>query len=77
MLSFGMARSMLEEHLALAERHVTQGEQHVAKQRAIVAELERDGHDASSARELLDVFEQTQATHMADRDRLRKELGLG
>lgn len=68
-------REMWQEHLAQAERHVTLGETHIAKQRAIVAELERDGHDARIARDLLDQLEQMQDLHVADRDRLREDLG--
>ncbi len=67
---------MWEEHLALAESHIAQGEQTVARQRQIVGELERDGHDARTARELLIQFEEILRTHFADRDRLRHELGL-
>jgi hypothetical protein len=68
-------RQLWEEYLAQAERHVADGEQHVARQRrAIVAELERDGHDASIARELLKIFEETLARHIADRDLIRDEL---
>lgn len=70
-----MDRGILEEHLAQAERHVAQGEKHVAKQRAIVAELERDGHDTVAAHDLLRQFEELQALHVADCDRLRSELG--
>ena len=69
-------RAMLEEHLTMAERHVAQGERHVARQREIVAKLERHGHDTRSAKELLVQFQELQALHIADRDRLRHELGL-
>lgn len=65
---------MLERHLALAEQHVTEGERIVARQRELLAELQRDGHNTISARELLALFESVQATHTADRDRLRAEL---
>lgn len=44
------------------------------RQREIVAELERDGHDVSEARKLLVQFEELQAMHVADRDRLIDEL---
>ena len=70
-------RALWQEHLAQAERHVTLGETHVAKQRGIVAELERDGHDARIARDLLAELEQMQALHVANRDRLREDLGVG
>jgi hypothetical protein len=71
-----MDRATLEEYLALAERHVAAGERLVARQRELVAQLEHDGHDISEATRLLDQLEQFQALYIADRDRLRKELGL-
>ena len=61
-------------HLELAERHVAEGEQHLARQRRLIAELERDGHDTALALELLREFERTQASHIQERDRLRAEL---
>jgi hypothetical protein len=69
-----MDRAMLKVHLDMAERHVLDGERHIARQRKIVAELERDGHDSDHATRLLRSFEQTQALHVADRDRRRKVL---
>jgi len=60
--------------LAQAERHVSEGEKTIAHQRHIIAQLERDGHDTPAACDLLAIFETTQALHVADRDRLRKEL---
>ena len=69
-----MDRSMIREHLAQAERHVSEGERHVARQREIVATLERDGHDTVAARATLTQFEELQAMHVADRDRLLGEL---
>lgn len=60
--------------LAQAERHVAQGEDAVAHRREIVTQLERDGHDASMARELLSAFEETLAMFKADRERLRQDV---
>ena len=79
MALFDQDRARLEQHLALAERHVAQGEAIIARQRRIVDELERDDHQdaAASARGLLIQFLELQKTHIADRDRLRGELGLG
>ena len=62
------------ERLALAEEHVALGAKNVARQREIIAELERDGHDATQAWELLAQLEQLQAMHVADRERLLGEL---
>jgi hypothetical protein len=69
-----MDRQQTKEHLALAEEHVALGATNVARQREIIAKLERDGHDATQARALLAQFEQLQATHVTDRDRLLSEL---
>jgi hypothetical protein len=69
-------RAMIIRHLAMAEGHVIQGESHIARQKEIVAELERDGRveAAETARELLATFELTQKSHVEDRDRLRAKL---
>ena len=69
-------RVLLEDHLTMAERHVAQGERHVARQRELVAQLERRGHDTLSAKELVVQFQELEELHIADRDRLRHELGL-
>jgi hypothetical protein len=67
---------MLQEHLAQAERHVSEGERNATQQRELIARLERDGYDTGEARRQLRQFEAWLALHIADRDRLRKELGL-
>lgn len=65
---------MIVEHLAMAERHVSEGLAHVERQKRIIADLERDGHDAGEARALLESFVELQELHEQDRDRLRREL---
>ena len=75
-LSCPVDRARLERHLLQAERHVLEGESHVARQRAVVAERQRQGLDAREATDQLRQFEELQATHIAERDRLRKDLGL-
>ena len=69
-----MDRQMLERHLALAKAHVSEGQRHIRHQIRLVRELERDGHDTAVARQLLTTLRATQALHIADRDRLVKEL---
>ena len=69
-----MDRLIIELHLAQAERHVIESEHHVARQRELIATMERDGHDTLQARATLAQFEEMQALHRADRDRLRQEL---
>jgi hypothetical protein len=69
-----MDRALVEDHLAKAELHVGEGEAHVTRQTELVARMEQDGHDTSEARASLALFKDLQAMHVADRDRLRKEL---
>jgi hypothetical protein len=71
-----MDREMELPHLAMAERHVPEGLRNIARQREIVAELERDGHDATLARELLAAFEVTQPAHGDHLATIKRELGL-
>jgi hypothetical protein len=70
-----MDAALLKQHLELAERHVLEGDRHVMRQRELVAELERDGHDTTDANILLRQFEDLLAVHIQHRDRLRTELG--
>lgn len=65
---------MLQQHLAQAEAHVALADRNVARQRKLVAELERDGHSTTEAKRLLALFEEILVTYIADRDRLRREL---
>jgi len=71
-----MNRAMLEDHLAATEQQLAEVERHVAYQRELVAQLEYDGHDTAQATEILKQFEEVLAMHVADRDWLRKALGL-
>ena len=70
-----MDRDTLKRHLTKVEEQVAIGAQNVAQQRELVAELERDGYDATQAKKMLEQFLEQQALHIADRDRLIKELG--
>jgi len=71
-----MNRAMLEDHLAATEQLLAEVERHVAYLRELVDQMERDGHDTARETRLLKEFEEVLAVHIADRDRLRKELGL-
>jgi hypothetical protein len=68
-----MDREAILRRLAEAEERVELGEHNLTRQREIIARLDRDGFDASGARMLLLQFEEAQALHLAERDRLRKE----
>lgn len=69
-----LPRETIEEHLRQAEEHVASGERAIARQLVLLQELARDGHDTARARKLLGQFEELQAMHIADRDRIRKAL---
>lgn len=49
---------------------------HLARQEALIAELEQDGHDAEAARAILATFRQTQALHQQDHERLVQEARM-
>jgi hypothetical protein len=63
----------LQQHLAQAERHIARGVVHLARQRELIAELDRAGHDTEEARAILDTLMETQVLHLHDRELL---LGL-
>jgi len=65
---------MLQRHLAQADAHIDTGYRNIARQRDVIAQLERDGHDTALARDTLMQFEQSQALHIADRERILREL---
>lgn len=65
---------MLQQHLAMTERHVALGEEHIAKQKALIAGLERKGRDTVNARAFLVTLHEAQALHLEHRDRLLAEL---
>ena len=63
---------MPESAIEQAERHVREGEEHIAKQRALLAELEQQGHrhEADQARKTLAVLEESMRLH---REHLERE----
>jgi hypothetical protein len=61
--------------LAQAEDTVELGASHIVRQRELVVELECLGFYPSQANELLVLFKEMQALHIATRDRLLRELG--
>ena len=69
-----MDRRMILSQVAQAEMQVAVSEEFVTRQREIVDALRRRGADTTAAKELLQTFEQVEAAHLADLDRLRAEL---
>ena len=64
---------MLKRHLTQAEEHIATGQKNIARQWELIAKLERNGHDSAQARAILDQFEELQAMHLADRERILRE----
>jgi hypothetical protein len=58
----------------MTRRHVATGERNIARQREIVAGLERDGHSSLEAKWLIASFEELQNMHITHRDQLEKVL---
>jgi hypothetical protein len=69
-----MGRAMILRHLTRARERVAQGERHLKLQQQIVDLLQRDGRDALHARKLLQQYQELLARHIADRDRLERDL---
>jgi len=70
-----MDRVLWKRFLAQTEEHILEAERTLSRQREVIAELERDGHDSQSARELLTQFEAMLALVTQNRDLVKNELG--
>ena len=69
-----MERTTLEQLLREADTLLWRGELNIAKQREIIALREQRGEDASAEKTRLRRLENRQARHVADRNRLFKQL---
>ena len=69
-----MDRKIIEEHLRKARAHAALGAEHIDRQQTVIQKLEKDGHDATMARELLSTMETSQDMHLRDVERLNEEL---
>jgi hypothetical protein len=69
-----MDRVSAELALARAENHVLRGDILIRRQWTTIARSELAGRDVARSKELLSVFEDTQRSHVAERDRLREIL---
>lgn len=71
-----MIRAELLVRLKQADRGITESHAYAEKQRRLLEQLIGDGQDtmATAAAEILATFEQTLATHIADRRRILKYL---
>ncbi len=69
-----MDRASILDRSEKLDRHIALVEEDLTKQRELVADLLRDGEDATSVIALLRQFEDLLARLFADRDLLRRRL---
>jgi hypothetical protein len=69
-----MDRATLQQRLAKTAEQIASVQCHIARQREIIAELERNGSPADYARYLLAGLELLQAAYQNSRNQLLKEL---
>lgn len=69
-----MDRALVREHLAFAEQLTAATDEHLARQREVVARLERLHCDSTLARKLLRLFEDGYALHVLHCERLKAYL---
>ena len=70
----GVDLDLARQHLEQANKHVSEGQKRTDAQIALVARLERDGHDTRQTRALLEQFEQTLALQIETRAHIIQEL---
>ncbi|MFZ5693923.1 MAG: hypothetical protein ACOY5F_22035 [Pseudomonadota bacterium] len=69
-----MVRSSILGQSEQLERHIALVEEDLTKQRELVAELLREGQDATAAMLLLRQFEDLYSRLLADRDLIRRQM---
>ena len=68
-------REKILRQLAHVHNQVVEGDGNLARHRKFVAELERDGQDASLARKMLKYAEHVQTMNLSERQRLERIFG--
>jgi hypothetical protein len=68
-------RDKILKQLAHVLNQIAEGRENIARQQKAVAELERNGQDASLAHKMLKYAEHVQTIHVAEQQRLEKLLG--
>ena len=69
-----MGRAALQRRLQKAKGSAQRVEENIVFQRHMIAKLDEGGHDVRAAKMFLRRLEANHAKHVADRDRLFKEL---
>jgi hypothetical protein len=74
-VGFPVNREARLERLEAIDRQIAVGKEHIARQRQIIDDLDREGHDTSAAKELLGKQLATHAAHEDYRRAIVEELG--
>ena len=74
MMSNKTERAALLQQLIEGERGVAEGQAYLTRQEALVAQLDRDGHDTTEAKLLLATMRKAQSLDVQERDRISEEL---
>ena len=61
-------------HLEMADRHLAEGAERIGRQEEIVAALDRDGHDTTEARRLLELLRGVQEQGIIHRRHILEAL---
>lgn len=69
-------RTMLLEHLQLANRHVVESEHRVTRQLRVLARLRAKSQATATAEWFLGYLRTSQVVHLAGRERLLQELAI-
>jgi hypothetical protein len=69
-----MDRETLRTLLARAEEHVAEGERRIERQRQIISDRRRDGHETLKAEAFLRILEETHELHVATVTLLREQV---
>jgi hypothetical protein len=68
-------REKILKHLARVMNQVAEGDENVARHRKAVANLVRDGRDASLAQKMVKYAEHVHSSNLAEQQRLENMLG--
>jgi hypothetical protein len=68
------AKDRISQRLEMARRHVEEGRSIVARQRAIISEMKRKGHEVSTAEDPLDQFVSALDIFEGDYAAIKKDL---
>lgn len=67
-------QTVILQHFQEAERHVDESAARISKYERMVAELERDGHDATMTKELLNTLRKSQVLLERSLEFIRDDL---